>query len=242
MSTAHATSTITGALLRTLVGLSVVEACSIGQGVFGSPVSAAEEARDAEARRGDDASGHDATTSTKSWKSNATCQTCSHAPFVLKQVERMYLNGRVDSNAVSSSIVFEDPAALVEGIDEVREAFRAVQAFTPTKNETSTIERIGDDKYVVQTAMRYNLPLTGPEGLTMRSEVVVCLVPKDDGDKKTETNAHTDPSPYDTLDAGKICRIEERWNHVRLLEGFPFDLVRRGTGLVSFAATKAAIS
>ena len=36
MPTAHATSTIAGALARTLIGLSVVEACSVGQGVFGA--------------------------------------------------------------------------------------------------------------------------------------------------------------------------------------------------------------
>lgn len=45
MPTAHATSTIAGALARTLIGLGAVEACSVGQGVFGAPVSAAEEAR-----------------------------------------------------------------------------------------------------------------------------------------------------------------------------------------------------
>ena len=39
MPTAHATSTIAGALARTLIGLGAVEACSVGQGVFGAPVS-----------------------------------------------------------------------------------------------------------------------------------------------------------------------------------------------------------
>ena len=54
MTTAHATSTIAGALARTLIGLSAVEACSVGQGVFGAPVSAAEEARELARRRGED--------------------------------------------------------------------------------------------------------------------------------------------------------------------------------------------
>ena len=230
MPTAHATSTIAGALARTLIGLSVVEACSVGQGVFGAPVSAAEEARVVARRRGED----DAETSSASWRKNAKCQTCSSAPFVLKQVERMYLRGGVDANAVSSSVAFEDPAALVEGIDEVREAFRAVQAFSPAAAEASAVERIGEDRYVVRTATRYLLPLSGPEGVTVRSEVVVDLVPKGKGGDVDGTTGEAD--------VGKIARIEERWNGARLLEGFPFDLVRRGAGLVSYAATRAVIA
>jgi hypothetical protein len=233
MSTAHATSTIAGALARTLIGLGAVEACSVGQGVFGAPVSAAEEARELARRRGED----DAETSPASWRVNAKCQTCSSAPFVLKQVERMYLRGAVDTSAVSSSVAFEDPAALVEGPDEVREAFRAVQAFSPAAAEASTVERIGDDRYVVRTATRYMLPLSGPEGVTVRSEVVVDLVPKRKGGDVDGTTG--EPSE---ADVGKIARIEERWNGARLLEGFPFDLVRRGAGLVSYAATRAVIA
>ena len=172
-----------------------------------------------------------AETSPASWNKHDKCQSCSSAPLVLKQVERMYLQGGVDALAVSSSVAFEDPAALVEGIDEVREAFRALQAFSPAAAEPSTIERIGDDRYVVRTATRYLLPLSGPEGVTVRSEVVVDLVPND-GDG-------TAPS---AADVGKIARIEERWNGARLLEGFPFDLVRRGAGLVSYAATRTVIA
>ena len=63
--------------------------------------------------------------------------------------------------------------ALVEGIDEVREAFRAVQAFSPAAAEASAVERIGEDRYVVRTATRYLLPLSGPEGVTVRRQVVV---------------------------------------------------------------------
>jgi hypothetical protein len=149
----------------------------------------------------------------------------------------MYLRGAVDTSAVSSSVAFEDPAALVEGPDEVREAFRAVQAFSPAAAEPSTVERIGDDRYVVRTATRYLLPLSGPEGVTVRSEVVVDLVPKGKGGDVDGTTG--EPSE---ADVGKIARIEERWNGARLLEGFPFDLVRRGAGLVSYAATRAVIA
>ena len=235
MPTAHATSTIAGALARTLIGLGAVEACSVGQGVFGAPVSAAEEARVVARRRGED---DVSSTSSASWRPNAKCQTCSSAPFVLKQVERMYLRGGVDANAVSSSVAFEDPAALVEGIDEVREAFRAVQAFSPAAAEASAVERIGEDRYVVRTATRYLLPLSGPEGVTVRSEVVVDLVPKRKG-VGDDDGTTGEPSE---ADVGKIARIEERWNGARLLEGFPFDLVRRGAGLVSYAATRAVIA
>jgi hypothetical protein len=156
MTTAHATSSITVALFRTLAGLSVVEACSIGQGVFGSPVSAAEEARELQARRGVDESPASASASgsAAAWRGNTRCESCSHAPFVLKQVERMYLTGGVDANAFASSVVFEDPAALVEGIDEVTEAFRAVQAFAPTKARESSIERIGDEKKMAFSTTR----------------------------------------------------------------------------------------
>jgi len=232
MTTAHATSTITGALVRTLFGLSVMEACSIGQGAFGTPVSAAEEAREAEARLAERREDGDAGTASAGWRKNAKCETCSSAPFVLKQVERMYLTGGVDANAVSSSVVFEDPAVLVEGIDEVREAFRAVQAFQPKLADASTIERIGNDRYVVRNCTNYKLPLSGPDGFTVRSEVVVVLVPKDG-------NGGIGAEP---VDAGKIARIEERWNGARLLEGFPFDLTRRAVGLASYTATRAVIA
>ena len=233
MPTAHATSTIAGALARTLIGLSVVEACSVGQGVFGAPVSAAEEARELARRRG----GDDVETSPASWNKHDKCQSCSSAPLVLKQVERMYLQGGVDALAVSSSVAFEDPAALVEGIDEVREAFRALQAFSPAAAEPSTIERIGDDRYVVRTATRYLLPLSGPEGVTVRSEVMVDLVPK-----RKVGDVDGTAAELSAADVGKIARIEERWNGARLLEGFPFDLVRRAAGLVSYAATRAVIA
>ena len=36
---------------------------------------------------------------------------------------------------------------------------------------------------------------------------------------------------------GKVERIEERWNGARLLEGFPFDAMRRVVGMASFAFT-----
>ena len=67
----------------------------------------------------------------------------------------------------------EGPAAVVEGPAEVRGAFRAGQAVSPGAAEPSTVERIGDDRYVVRTATRYLLPLSGPEGVTVRSEGVV---------------------------------------------------------------------
>jgi hypothetical protein len=38
-------------------------------------------------------------------------------------------------------------------------------------------------------------------------------------------------------ETGKIRRVEERWNGALLLEGFAFDMVRRGVGLCSYACT-----
>ena len=70
-------------------------------------------------------------------------------------------------------------------------------------------------RYVVRTAVRYALPLTGPDGLVVRSDVLVTLAERD----------------------GKIERLEERWNGARLLEGFPFDMVRRGVGILSRTIT-----
>ena len=92
--------------------------------------------------------------------------------------------------------------------------------------------------------MRYKLPLTGPEGITVRSEVVVDLVPKKkDGilNDAADERVSIEPQQHSPMESGKICRIEERWNGAKLLEGFPFDLIRRGTGLVSYAATKAVV-
>ena len=170
MPTAHATSTIAGALARTLIGLGAVEACSVGQGVFGAPVSAAEEARELARRRGED----DAETSPASWRGNAKCQTCSSAPFVLKQVDALYLAGRADRAAMASDVAFEDPVALCEGIDEVREAFRALRWFRPERAAPSTVERIAANRYVVRTATRYAAPQHGGSSTgSHRSRVTV---------------------------------------------------------------------
>ena len=109
----------------------------------------------------------------------------------------------------------EDNVALVEGLDEVREAFRAVRAFAPSADAPAEVAQIDARRYVVRTAVRYALPLTGPDGLVVRSDVLVTLAERD----------------------GKIERLEERWNGARLLEGFPFDMVRRGVGIVSRAIT-----
>ena len=219
MTTAHATSTISGALTRTLLGLTLVEACSVGQGAFGARVEPEEEAQALESRRRARA---EASTSADvspppplPARRNAKCVECSAAPFVLKQVENLYLRGRADPVALAPDVAFEDPAALVEGLDEVREAFRAVRAFAPSADAPAEVAQIDARRYVVRTAVRYALPLTGPDGLVVRSDVLVTLAERD----------------------GKIERLEERWNGARLLEGFPFDMVRRGVGIVLRAIT-----
>ena len=195
MTTAHATSTISGALTRTLLGLTLVEACSVGQGAFGARVEPEEEAQALESRRRARArrrrlprtflrprrSPRDATPSASS---------AARAPFVLKQVENLYLRGRADPVALAPDVAFEDPAALVEGLDEVREAFRAVRAFAPSADAPAEVAQIDARRYVVRTAVRYALPLTGPDGLVVRSDVLVTLAERD----------------------GKIERLEERWN------------------------------
>ena len=162
MTTAHATSTISGALTRTLLGLTLVEACSVGQGAFGARVEPEEEAQALESRRRARA---EASTSADvspppplPARRNAKCVECSAAPFVLKQVENLYLRGRADPVALAPDVAFEDPAALVEGLDEVREAFRAVRAFAPSADAPAEVAQIDARRYVVRTAVRYALP------------------------------------------------------------------------------------
>ena len=123
--------------------------------------------------------------------------------------------------ALAPDVAFEVPAALVEGLDEVREAFRAVRAFAPSADAPAEAQ-IDARRYVVRTAVRYALPLTGPDGLVVRSDVLVTLAERD----------------------GKIERLEERWSGARLLEGFPFDMVRRGVSsrAISFSPIVTAVT
>jgi hypothetical protein len=66
--------------------------------------------------------------------------------------------------------------ALCEGFDEVREAFRAVQWFTPTPEAPAEVEQIGANRFVVRTRIRYKVPGWGGPGFVVPSEVVVTTV------------------------------------------------------------------
>ena len=232
MASAHATSTISGAFLRALAGLSLVEACSIAQGAFGARVDAGEEHRARESARGARPSSDDdgAGVADEGGVAAArTCSTCSAAPFVLKQVDALYLAGRADRAAMASDVAFEDPVALCEGIDEVREAFRALRWFRPERAAPSTVERIAANRYVVRTATRYAAPFD-LGAFVVRSDVIVDTRAEERGNNEADGTRASE-------ETGKIRRVEERWNGALLLEGFPFDMVRRSVGLCSYACT-----
>ena len=159
-------------------------------GAFGARVEPEEEAQALESRRRARA---EASTSADvspppplPARRNAKCVECSAAPFV-PQVENLYLRGRADPVALAPDVAFEDPAALVEA-HEVREAFRALRArpalTRPPRWRRSTR---GDTSCVRRCVTPF---LTSPDGLVVRSDVLVTLAERD----------------------GKIERLEERWN------------------------------
>lgn len=147
---------------------------------------------------------------------------------------------------MSSSVidaVVPYPRALCEGVDEVREAFRALQAFNPTREAPSTIEQIGRNQYVVEMQTRYVVPGYGGEGFVVPSVLIVTTVSEEAAEARASaatgegaTGEGGTEATVTTL-VGRIERVEERWNGARLLEGFPFSTMRRAVGLASFAAT-----
>ena len=165
------------------------------------------------------------------------CADCSAAPFILRQVQNMYLKGTVDDAAFAEAVTFEDPAALCEGIGEVREAFRAASHFEPRELEPASVTQVAEDQYVVRTSLTWMLPVLGETHVP--SDVVVTTVSKDRRDAMAAARMSNDKDDLPAV--GVIWRVEERWNGARLLEGFPFDFVRRMVGLASYAATPAAL-
>lgn len=142
--------------------------------------------------------------------------------------------------------------ALCKGLEEVREAFRAVQAFSPTAEAPSEIEQIAPNQFVVRTRTRYKVPGWGGKGFVVPSEIIVTTVSeeaaaaaaaanwrgyKEEGEDEDGKGSSVAGAHHHLTTKGKIERIEERWNGARLLEGFPFNTIRRAAGMVSFAAT-----
>ena len=176
--------------------------------------------------------------SSRGWRRrNRECADCSAAPFILRQVQNMYLKGTVDDAAFAEAVTFEDPAALCEGIGEVREAFRAASHFEPRELEPASVTQVAEDQYVVRTSLTWMLPVLGETHVP--SDVVVTTVSKDRRDAMAAARMSNDKDDLPAV--GVIWRVEERWNGARLLEGFPFDFVRRMVGLASYAATPAAL-
>ena len=245
MSTRHPVTTIGGAFLRVIAGFSVVEACSLYQGAFGARVDPTEDAEDRRARSADlpessssTANESSSSSSSRGWRRrNRECADCSAAPFILRQVQNMYLKGTVDDAAFAEAVTFEDPAALCEGIGEVREAFRAASHFEPRELEPASVTQVAEDQYVVRTSLTWMLPVLGETHVP--SDVVVTTVSKDRRDAMAAARMSNDKDDLPAV--GMIWRVEERWNGARLLEGFPFDFVRRMVGLASYAATPAAL-
>ena len=152
MSTRHPVTTIGGAFLRVIAGFSVVEACSLYQGAFGARVDPTEDAEDRRARSADSpgsssSTADESSSSSRGWRRrNRECADCSAAPFILRQVQNMYLKGTVDDAAFAEAVTFEDPAALCEGIGEVREAFRAASHFEPRELEPASVTQVAEDQ------------------------------------------------------------------------------------------------
>jgi hypothetical protein len=103
--------------------------------------------------------------------------------------------------------------------------------------EPASVTQVAEDQYVVRTSLTWMLPVLGETHVP--SDVVVTTVSRDRRDAMAAARMSNDKDDLPAV--GVIWRVEERWNGARLLEGFPFDFVRRMVGLASYAATPAAL-
>ncbi|CAK0862715.1 unnamed protein product [Prorocentrum cordatum] len=114
-------------------------------------------------------------------------------------------------------VVFEDPAALCCGLEEVAEAFRALRACSPEHIE----EPLLTDAALLCAAGE------APAG-------VVCLQLRQRYFGRLEVRSAV---LVDTDESGRITRFEERWNMAPLVTGALFQWTRRLNGKLSFALT-----
>jgi len=141
--------------------------------------------------------------------------------FVLDTITQMYSgHGILSTKGFCRSVVFEDPAAKCVGINEISEAFRALQWCQPVSLSKPKI--IGNAATLDRTGLGVMVVLELHQKYFDKFKVKSLIVVEVD-------------------ETGLIKRIEERWNGASLLSARPFSISRRFNGLLSFAATQILI-
>lgn len=133
----------------------------------------------------------------------------------LEAINAQYARCTVPRELYSRDVVFEDPFAICEGIEEVTEAFRALKAIQPRHLGLSVANVDQVNRCVeVDIWQQYRI---GVE-FTLHSRVVVW---------------------QDEDDA--ITRVEERWKTNKPISFPPFSWSRWINGKVSYAVTQALV-
>ena len=137
----------------------------------------------------------------------------SRASAIQQTLRSMYAEGVPDRRGFAvdaAAVTFDDPAASCRGVDEIAEAFRALQALDPIPLQEPELVYLSTAKreFVFRQTMEY----------TIGGKVVLdsLVVVEDDGE-------------------GRVVRMKELWNGVPLLPGS--FVSRRLNGLVSYALT-----
>mmetsp|Transcript_9069 Transcript_9069/g.11152 ORF Transcript_9069/g.11152 Transcript_9069/m.11152 type:complete len:203 (-) Transcript_9069:278-886(-) len=149
---------------------------------------------------------------------------------IKKTITKMYSGQRLGVGATitgphsvfSRDAVFEDPVAKCVGAEEISEAFRALRvccspvSLSPPRVVGNATMLNGGDGIGCMVVLELRQRYFG--WLVVESLVVV--------------EAGQD---------GLIRRVEERWNGAPLLMMFPFSIMRRGNGLVSYFVTSTFV-
>jgi len=142
---------------------------------------------------------------------NPRCLSCSAPAQLAKVAGKMYRGDGLDAAFLSPRVVFEDPAVLCVGTDEVQEAFRALHAARP--------ESLDEPRLVV-------------DGESEGATAIFALRQRYVGFLEVNSTLH-----IHTAADGRISRFEERWNGAPLLSAAPFRWARRFNGRLSSALT-----
>jgi len=138
---------------------------------------------------------------------NPRCVSCSAPAQLAKVAGKMYRGDGLDAAFLSPDVVFEDPAVLCIGTDEVQEAFRALHAARP--------EQLDEPRLVV-------------DGESEGATAVFALRQRYAGFLEVSSTLL-----IHTAADGRISRFEERWNGAPLLKAAPFRWSRRFNGRLS---------
>ena len=134
---------------------------------------------------------------------------------ILSSIKDMYSGNGADSGTFNRDVTFRDPVVICQGIDEVREAFRALKVMSPKIVEEPKLF-VGSDNKELLIELKTSYICIKP--FTVNS---ICVIKTDED--------------------GNIETIEERWNFVPLIDRPLFKWSKRLNGLISYGLTRSLI-